>query len=50
MLIVHPSLPAKTVSELIAYAKANPGKLSYGSFGTVPMRISAWKTLSSAPE
>src|SRR5437667_10257993 len=33
MLILHPSLPVKTVPELIAYAKANPDKLSYGSFG-----------------
>ena len=33
VLIVHPSLPVRTVPELVAYAKANPGKLSYGSFG-----------------
>src|SRR4051794_34378745 len=33
MLMVHPSLPVNTVPDLIAYAKANPGKLSYGSFG-----------------
>jgi tripartite-type tricarboxylate transporter receptor subunit TctC len=33
VMVVHPSFPAKTVPELIAYAKANPGKISMASAG-----------------
>jgi tripartite-type tricarboxylate transporter receptor subunit TctC len=33
VLVVHPSLPAKSVPELIAYAKSNPGKISVASAG-----------------
>jgi len=38
VLVVNPQLPFKTVAELVAYAKANPGKLNYstGGVGTLP--------------
>ena len=38
IISVHPDLPVKSMAELVAYAKANPGKISWGSqgFGTAP--------------
>jgi tripartite-type tricarboxylate transporter receptor subunit TctC len=34
LVTMHPALPVRTTKELIAYAKANPGKVTYGSSGT----------------
>jgi tripartite-type tricarboxylate transporter receptor subunit TctC len=34
VIVVHPSVPVTTVPEFIAYAKANPGKINYGSAGS----------------
>jgi tripartite-type tricarboxylate transporter receptor subunit TctC len=34
VVVVHPSVPAKTIPDFIAYAKANPGKVSMASSGT----------------
>ena len=44
ILVVHPSVPVKTVQELVAYAKANPGKVNFssGGVGVLPHLIGEW--------
>jgi len=52
-IAVHPSLPVQTLSDLVAYAKANPGKLSYGHSGAGSIQHLAgelFKSLTGTPD
>jgi tripartite-type tricarboxylate transporter receptor subunit TctC len=47
VLVVHPSVPARSVPELIAYAKANPGKLTIASAGVGSAQHMYWELFRS---
>jgi tripartite-type tricarboxylate transporter receptor subunit TctC len=52
-IAVHPTVPAQTLKELIGYAKANPGKLSYGHSGAGSIQHLAgelFKSLAGTPD
>ena len=51
VLVINPALPFKSVADLVAYAKANPGKLNYstGGIGTLPhLNAELFKSVSGA--
>lgn len=50
VLVVNPSVPAKTVQELIAHAKANPGKLNYAAGSTVVHIAGEWFKIATGTD
>ena len=52
VLVVHPSVPANSLPELVAYLKANPGKISYGSpgVGQSPHLTGVWFNQATGTE
>ena len=50
VLVVNPAVPAKNVQELIAYAKANPGKLNYAAGSTVVHIAGEWFKIATGTD
>ena len=50
VLVVNPSVPAKTVQELVAHAKANPGKLNYAAGSTVVHIAGEWFKIATGTD
>jgi hypothetical protein len=48
ILIVNPAVPAKSVQELVAYAKGNPGKVHFGSPASEPEWLRTYRTTTGS--